>query len=270
MQFDEPIEFREAVRQLAAKKLMPTNLTSAELSALNKQVMRTSFTSAQTSIEALLDKYKTGVGNLINPSGEAGADFNPAKLRAFIKDYLREISYRDAGDSVLTKEAGDSVLTKDVLTNLASDKRINLMIKTNVELAQGAGKLVQSNANEDVVDLWPAWELVRYEEKEKPRDWPQRWRLASQVAGDVDAARVLEETGRMVALKSSEIWQELGDGAGGYMDTLGNPYPPFAFNSGMWTDDVSRHAAEELGLLEAGEKAEPADFDIESLFKAAA
>lgn len=257
MNFSEPIEFREAVRLLAAKKLMPTNLTSAELAQLNKQILRTSFTSAQTTLEGLLERYKTGVGNLINPTLEPGVDFNPARLRAFIKEYLTSISY--------APNEGEEGSIKD----LSSDGRINLVIKTNVELAQGAGKFVQGNSNEDVIDLWPAQELVRYEERDKPRDWEKRWELAAQVANDPGAVRVSSDEGRMVALKSSGIWQALGDGAGGYLDTLGNPFPPFAFNSGMWTDDVSRKEAEELGLLEEGEKAEGADFDLSSLFKAA-
>ena len=52
----------------------------------------------------------------------------------------------------------------------------------------------------------------------------------------------------MVALKSSPIWQALGDGAGGYRDTLGNPYPPFAYNSGLDWSDVDAEECAELGL----------------------
>ena len=85
-------------------------------------------------------------------------------------------------------------------------------------------------------------------------------------SGDTDAARVLAESDRMVALKASPIWDSLGNGAGGYDDTLGNPYPPFAFNSGMWTDDVSRTDAEELGLITPGQKAQPAELDLRNLF----
>jgi hypothetical protein len=226
--------------------------------------MRTSFTSAQTTLEGLLDRYKAGVESIINPQQvvREGAPqtvtegFNPAQLRAFVKDYLKEISY--------APKEGEEGTIKD----LSSDGRINLVVKTNTELAQGAGKFVQGNSDPVVVDLYPAWELVRYEDRKVPRDWEQRWNLAAQVAGDSDAARVLAESGRMAALKSSGIWQALGDGSGGYEDTLGNPFPPFAFNSGMWVDDVDRADAEDLGLLDKGEKAEAARFDLASLFGA--
>lgn len=262
MQFSQPTSFREAVRQLAAKRVMPTTLTSAELSQVDRQVMRTAFTSAQTTIEGLLDRYKSGVASIVNPEqvmrpGEpltVTEGFNPASLRTFIKGYLGEIGY--------APEAG----AEGTLTDLSSDKRIDLVVRTNTQLAHGAGRFVQENADPEVVDLWPALELVRFEERKDPRDWEQRWTIAAQTAGDPAALACLVNEGRMAALKSSEIWQALGDGAGGYMDTLGNPYPPFAFNSGMWTEEVSRDEAVDLGLLEEGEKAEGAEFDLESLF----
>ena len=67
MTFDDPIGFREAVEQLVRRKLMPTTLSSAELAKLNKGIMNNSFTSAQTTLEGLLDRYKTGVLSIINP-----------------------------------------------------------------------------------------------------------------------------------------------------------------------------------------------------------
>jgi len=59
----------------------------------------------------------------------------------------------------------------------------------------------------------------------------------------------------MIALKDSPIWQALGDGAGGYRDTLGNPYPPFAFSSGMAWRGVRRERCIEMGLI--GENEQP-------------
>lgn len=132
--------------------------------------------------------------------------------------------------------------------DLLSDSRINLAIKTNVEMAQGAGRFIQAN-DPAVLGGFPAMELVRYEDRKSPRDWAQRWKVAAQIANDQRAAAVLELHGRMVALKSSSIWQALGDGAGGYDDTLNNPYPPFALNSGMWTESVSYEEAEAFGLV---------------------
>ena len=57
-----------------------------------------------------------------------------------------------------------------------------------------------------------------------------------------------------VALKSSPIWAALGNGAGGFSDTLGNPYPPFAYSSGMGWEEVDRETAEALGLVKPNEE----------------
>jgi hypothetical protein len=54
--------------------------------------------------------------------------------------------------------------------------------------------------------------------------------------------------GRLIALKGSPIWQALANGAGGYQDTLGHPFPPFAFHSGMDWAAVKRARCIELGL----------------------
>ena len=52
-----------------------------------------------------------------------------------------------------------------------------------------------------------------------------------------------------MALKDSPIWQALGDGAGGFRDTLLNPYPPFAYGSGMGWVAVDRDRCVTLGLI---------------------
>lgn len=268
--------FTEAVRNLQQKGLLPTNLSSVQLRQIDAAVKRQSVFSARTVSEHYLEKIKTAVESIINPQqvlreGQTQAvteGYNPATARAELRRTLQQLGYQAA--------EGEEGTIKD----LASDARINLVVKTNTELAQGAGAFVRQNFDAGVVDEYPALELVRFEAREHPRNWSgeeggddkvlgagfaSRWHQAAQIAGDVDAARVLEESGRMVALKSSDIWQALGD----FEDGLGNPFPPFAFNSGMWTQEVSRADAVDLGLIGAGEKAEPADFDLSELFSGA-
>lgn len=261
--------FMEAIRHLMAKEAVPSEMATADWRLVDEAIRRRSLFSAQTTLGGYLEDIRAAVESIVNPMTGASKDRETKENpRGLVTSGLNPAEARSRLRSLLVDKYGyvPEEGKEGTLLDLSSDKRLDLVIRTNRELAQGAGKFVQSNADEDVVDLWPAWELVRYEDRAQPRDWEERWKLAAQVAGDVDAARVLEETGRMVALKSSDIWNQLGDGAGGYLDTLGNPYPPFAFNSGMWTDDVSREEAEEMGLLEEGEKAEPAQFDFGTLF----
>lgn len=160
---------------------------------------------------------------------------------------------------------------------LADTLNLDFKIGVATEVTQGAGRFVADQTN---LEEYPAWELLRVYDRDVPRgfrrvggvivpvpddDWPSRWRAAASASGDEDAARVLESTGRMIALKSSGIWQALGDGAGGYDDTLGNPFAPFAFNSGFDTEGVSIKECVELGLLDEGEAPEPTPFDWSQL-----
>ena len=163
-------------------------------------------------------------------------------------------------------------------------ERIDFALDVGTKVANGAGRFVQQNADPEVVDAYPALEYERLFDRETPRgfkrgpggemlpdpgdDWPSRWERAAADCGDEDAARVLRETGRMVALKSSGIWQALGDGVGGYDDTLGNPYDPLAWNTGYRQMEVAREDAEALGLLDKGEEARPAPLELRSLFAA--
>jgi hypothetical protein len=86
----------------------------------------------------------------------------------------------------------------------------------------------------DVLDAFPAQELVREEDRKQPRDWESRWTAAGGELID----------GRMVALKTDPIWTKIS--------RFGTPWPPFDFGSGMGLNDISRDEAEQLGLIEPG------------------
>jgi len=270
--YNGPVELNDAAKTLLAKKLFPTGATSAQLKALDAAFRRQSLFSAQTVVEDLLAKYKEVLASLLNPetvqrpdrvtaenpSGNVTVGLHHTKAREVIQQFLKQQG--------LTAAPG----TKGSLADITSSPRINLVIKTNSELAWGAGQFVSQNANPVRVQDYPALELYRLQAKRVPRDWQTRWLNAARECGDTDAANALDKHERMIALKSSPIWQALGDGAGGYDDTLGNPYPPFAFQSGMWTRDIDRATALRVGVLEEGEEAKPAAFDLAALFKEAA
>ena len=110
--------------------------------------------------------------------------------------------------------------------------------------ALSAVQRMELGTQEGVIDQWPAWELVRFSDCEPRRtDWDARWRAAGEAVNWEGACRE-----RMVALKTSPIWQALGDGAGGFDDALGNPFPPFAIFSHYDWEDVGADEAEALGL----------------------
>ena len=124
------------------------------------------------------------------------------------------------------------------LTDITSVRRLQLIYDHNTESAFEYGRWV-TGQNPAILDAFPAQELVRQEERVKPRVWEERWKDAGG----------LFFGGRMIALKTDPIWEAIS--------RFGTPWPPFDFNSGMGIEDISRADAEELGLLEPGEPVAP-------------
>lgn len=132
---------------------------------------------------------------------------------------------------------GEDVSETD-LTDLRSDARLNLILDTNVQQAQGYGSWAQGQ-DEAILDQWPAQELFRAIQSRVPRDWSQRW---------ADAGGRFYG-GRMIALKNDPIWSAIS--------RFGLPYPPFDFNSGMDVRDIDRDEAIALGLIDRDTKIPP-------------
>jgi hypothetical protein len=124
------------------------------------------------------------------------------------------------------------------------------VFKTLSHVASAAGHYRLQNSDPVRVDEFPALEFLKVYDREPPeKTWKARWQAACAAANDEKATKVFAKTRRMVALKSSSVWQQLGDGAGGYEDTLENRFPPFISDSGFDVDEISRKEAQELGLI---------------------
>lgn len=243
---------------------LPAMLTRPQLQAISRSMARYSEFIGQDAVEELTGKLLEGVESILNPKQVEGVTKGAtvSSLRGELTNLLAKF--------------GDP-------QQLAGLINLDFKIETATSVAQGAQKLLRGQAD---VDEYPAWEFHRVYERDVPRGfrrgkggtlipvpdeaWDVRWPAAAEESGDEDALRVFEETGRMIALKDSPIWQALGDGAGGYTDTLGNPFPPFAFNSGYRWDGVPRIECIELGLLESDEEPKAAKIDVHNLFAIAA
>lgn len=225
--------------------------------AAAESLQRYSSVIAQDILTKAIDKFFQGIASIAktqveprtSPGGPAQAAVGetPATLRAKILQILKPFG---------------------TAPELADALNLDFKIKVAREVSAGAGRFVADQTN---VDEYPAWELKRVYEREVPRGeepkqpsdpWPVRWIHAAQTVEDGDLlVSILQDTGHMIALKSSGIWQALGDGAGGYDDALGNPFSPFAFNSGFDTEGVDRAECIALGLLEKTATPRPANYD---------
>jgi hypothetical protein len=107
---------------------------------------------------------------------------------------------------------------------------LDAVVKTNTDLVCGYRSFIQG-IDPEVLDAYPARELVHVKNGTEPYDWKVRWvESGGQLRG-----------GRMIALKDDPVWLKISD--------LGHPHPPFAFGSGMDMVDVSRVEAVDLGLI---------------------
>lgn len=217
--------------EILAKAILPTGLSSAELrDTVAPEIRRRSFFSARTAEAEYLVKARQVCADV------AAGKIGQSEARFQLEGFLDSVGWPAPGN-----DSGD-------ITDLGSIARLDLIVDTQRDMAHSVALLdAQTPAN---ISEFPAWRLTRFGTRKDPRNWAERWAQAAAAVGWDGVAR----NGEMVALKSSPIWEALGAGAGDHRDTLGNPYPPFAFNSGMDWESVSRDECEALGLSPDGQK----------------
>lgn len=223
------------------KDLLPTALGSDELrEQVASDILRRSVFSARMESA----RYLAQVRDVCAAIAEGAV--NQADARLALMDQLARM--------------GHSPTDGGGISNPASISRLNLIVKTQRRMAASVARL--NAQTETSVELFPAWELTRFSGRRAPReDWDRRWNAAGEAVGWEGALRRAGDwpDWKMVALKSSPIWDALGRGAGGFRDTLQNPYPPFAYGSGLSWLDVSRADCEKYGLIDEGEDVEKPD-----------
>lgn len=185
--------------------------------------------SARTTKESYLDMVRKGLAAVA--SGEVTPQVAETKLKGILQNlgYRPETGFPDEKTGIIPPARPGAI------TDLSSSRRIQLILDTNIKQARSLGQVAASE-NPVVLMTDPAWRLTRTGARKKPRgDWKARWKAAGDACGWHGAAKK-----QFVALKTSPIWQHIADGTGGFEDTLGSPYPPFAFGSGMAWVNVSR------------------------------
>ena len=229
--------FKEALDKLRRRLPVGADLGSSQWADVPVALRERAFFSARVTNLKIAQDLKTMAESILNPiqvqRPDRVTDGNPqgfvttgenlASARTKLKEMLQRLGY-NPGDKAGT------------IQDLSSDGRLNLVLKQNVESAQGFGNFLQGTAD-GALDVFPAQELFRAEERKDERPWPTRWMQAGgQIFG-----------GRMIALKADPIWEAIS--------AFGVPWPPFDFNSGMWVRDIGRDEAIELGLLTAEDPA---------------
>ena len=238
----------EALKQWRSREVFPTDLDSFDLRGLSSDLrMRSVFSARTTNAEYLEEVAKVVDGML---SGE----INMAAGRLQLIRKLAQLGY-DPEKGFPGDMANVPPAERGSIQDLSSEGRINLMLETLQRVAANYGQMIEGNTPYARYE-YPAYELVRLYVRKVPRGsaesnsagWDDRWNDAGESVGWVGALKSPK-----VALKDSPIWPALGNGAGGYRDTLGNPFPPYAFGSGKGRRALDRRDCVELGLISGEE-----------------
>lgn len=228
----------DAFRFARERGILPTWMGTADLDELEAAIKERAVFSARTTNAVYLEQLKTRIERLVAD----GYNGDQAQLRLELKQILALLGYDPE-----TGFPGDEKLDipparAGSLQDLSSDRRINLILDTQLELMAGAGQ-EQRGLSKEALDLFPAWELVRVKAARVPRDWFARFKQAGgRVLEDEDGRK------RLVAHKLDEVWSVLGDRAI-FKDALNVSHPPFAFGSGMAWEAIEASEWESLAKV---------------------
>ena len=237
-----PSPFEAALARITQQSTLPTSAGTADLATLPADVRERAFFSARVMDAQVLQQARDLLDRAIGSGSRSddgsyvpGSSVNLATFRDQMGAFLRSIDYHP--------EEGK----EGTLQDLTSDSRLEVIYRTNVQMAQGYGAWIQQQ-DPASLDAYPAQELYRLESRINRRPWGQIWndaiaQLGSSNTSAIPADMPFSEDG-MFALVNDPIWIQIS--------RFDLPYPPFDFGSGMWVRDIDRLQAEELGLLSPG------------------
>lgn len=210
-----PLPFEEALQSRAARTILPTDFRTRLLAEIPPQLRERSFFSAGVTNADFLEEAHSSITELVSGTTDR------ATKRAGLKDLLDKLSYKP-----FQGEEG-------TITDLSSDRRLNLILDTGVQQVAGFGGWEQGQGPA-ILDQWPAQELIDTNPgaTENRRKWADIWAEKGGQFFD----------GRMIALVDDPIWEAIS--------FFGQPYPPFALNSYWDVKKINRDEAMELKLID--------------------
>lgn len=227
---DKPLPFQDALDSLRVRTPLPTSASSRLLEQLPAELARRSTFSARTNSSWYVTRIADVTDSLVSGLKRAEGGMSKPQAMQALRDALRSLGYHP----------GTAGIEPRSISDFSSDRRLSLIVDTNVAAAQGYGHYT-AGQEPVVLDAFPAQELIREIQSRVQRPWSTIWQShGGQLFG-----------GRMIALKNDPIWVKIS--------RFGLPYPPFDFNSGMGVRDISRREARALGLegLETEQQPQP-------------
>ena len=201
-----------AAEKILKKALIGSSLNSMEWNLVQAGLRDRAFISSQVESMRILHAARRMVAD------RAGGQLSASEIRRDLRKVISSTGYRPP-------EGKDGTLQ-----NLYSKRRLDTIIKTNVEQARGYVRHLDG-MKPGAFAAFPGQELIRVRERKEKRDWATRWKNAGGQFYN----------GRMIALRDDPIWERIS--------VFGNPFPPFDWGSGMGVRAVSRRDSIALGVV---------------------
>ena len=203
-------------------------LSTAQWAQMPLELRERAFFSAGVGNAKILSAMRDKIGEHLNMVRSSGAYVDRESFIADMKAFLESQGCKLGGGN---------------LTDITSRQRLKLIFDMNVEEAREYSRYVRDQ-NVTRLNMFPAFELERKEQRVNKRDWLARWKAAGgKFYG-----------GRMIALKTDPIWLKIS--------RFGRPWAPFDFNSGMGQTDIPRSECVKLGLIGEKERLTPKPVDF--------
>jgi hypothetical protein len=227
--------FTQAVSFLADKTPKGSPFSSAQWTAQGADITTKAFFSAGIENTRFLQRGQTLLDDFLTKSVEEVTDskgVTSTKLKVGSRaDFVREMRVFMLENGMATES--DFKGSQTDIKNITKLSRLQLIFDTNIRQSFGYGRWKQG-MRPAVLDAFPASRFVR---------------LPGSV---MKRPRHLASEGEVRLKTDLAYWANYQNGAdiGGFEV----PYAPFGFNSNMTTRDVTRKAAERLGLIKKGER----------------
>lgn len=201
-----------AAEKILKKALVGSSLNSREWNLVQAGLRDRAFISSQVESMRILHAARRMVAD------RAGGQLSASEIRRDLRKVISSTGYRPPEGK------------EGTLQDLYSKRRLDTIIRTNVEQARGYVRHLDG-MKPGAFAAFPGQELIRVRERKEKRDWATRWKNAG--------GRFYN--GRMIALRDDPIWERIS--------VFGNPFPPFDWGSGMGVRAVSRRDSIALGVV---------------------
>ena len=201
-----------AAEKILKKALIGSSLNSREWNLVQAGLRDRAFISSQVESMRILHAARRMVAD------RAGGQLSASEIRRDLRKVISSTGYRPPEGK------------EGTLQDLYSKRRLDTIIRTNVEQARGYVRHLDG-MKPGAFAAFPGQELIRVRERKEKRDWATRWKNAG--------GRFY--SGRMIALRDDPIWERIS--------VFGNPFPPFDWGSGMGVRAVSRRDSIALGVV---------------------